>query len=590
MKRIATLLLFLIILVTGVKAQEQPDTKQLADNLFQRYEYFNALKIYLRLAGKSSTDGFIVERVADCYRLMGDYNNAEIWYQKAIGYGEAAVIDHFYYAEILLRNEKFKQARDEYKVYYQSENHEQLPFKLASCDSAEKWKKNPSIAFTIKNEQKLNSKYSDWGLNYFGKTDMVFTSDRKISNNRKDTYYRNGDGYFNVYRTDGSMVTPFALKTKGSPFFDTKYHVGPMIFTNSGDTAYITITTTVPSKKLPTDVKTPDYTEKLYTRRLELIMATKVKGQWAAFKSFPYNNLTEYSVGNAALSKDGNIIYFTSDMPGGEGKTDIWYCVKQSDGTWDQPVNCGKMINTKDDESFPSISGNSLYFASNGLPGMGGLDIFKAKGNKATWSKPVNLKYPVNSTSDDFYFLTKDSLSGYFSSNREGGQGNDDIYSFGYVAPPEVIVDKKPGLTGKDINANLKVPSPQPVTALLTMKKGEGIILNNIYYDVNKADIRPDAAAELRRLAAVLKQRPSIRLEISSHTDSRAPSKYNMILSQRRAASAVAYLVRLGIDRRRLVPKGYGDTQLLNNCTKGEFCTEEQHQINRRTEVHIISE
>lgn len=608
MKKIAASLLLTFSLIVGVKAQEQPDNKQLADNLFDRYEYFNALKIYQRLAERSNADGFNVERVADCYRLMGDYDNAEEWYAKTIGY-EIQPIDHFYYAEILLRNKKFKEAREQYKLYYQSENKEQLPFKLASIDSAEKWIKNPSGAFTVHNQQKLNSKYSDWGLNFYGQNGFVFTSDRKVSNSKKDTYNRNGDGYFNVYKSENDVVKLFDLKTKGNPLFDTKYHIGPMVFTNSGDTAYITITTTVPHKQLPTDVKTQDNTQKLYTRRLELIVATKVKGEWASFKSFAYNNLAEYSVGNAALSKGGDIIYFTSDMSGGEGKTDIWYCKKNKDGDWDQPVNCGKNVNTKENESFPSINDNRLYFSSNGLPGMGGLDIFRAKGEKANWSKAVNLKYPINSTSDDFYFLMKDNTGGYFSSNREGGQGNDDIYSFDYFKPADNTLVGDSAVLAKVLNPNAdgtngvgkagknavggnpnKVASPQPVTAILTLHKNESIILNNIYYDLNKSDIRPDAAAELRRLAAVLKQRPNIRLEVSSFTDSRAPSSYNMILSQKRAISAVNYLVLLGINRNRLVAKGYGDTRLLNGCTKGEFCTEEQHQINRRTEVRIISE
>lgn len=589
-----------------VSAQEQPDTKQLADNFFERYEYFNALKIYKRLAEKSNPDGLIVERVADCYRLMGDYNNAEEWYGKTIGYAEIEPIDHFYYAEILLRNKKFTEAKEQYKHYYQQEDKVQLALKLASVDSAQKWIKEPEKAYTIHNQQKLNSKYSDWGLSHWGPDKYVFTSDRKASNSKKDTYYRNGDGYFNVYKDENDVVTLFDLKTKGNKLFDSKYHVGPMIFTNTGDTAYITITTTVPHKQLPTDVKTPDNTQKLYTRRLELLVATKVKGQWASFKSFPYNNLAEYSVGNAALSGDGKTIYFTSDMPGGEGKTDIWYCAKNSNGDWDQPVNCGKNINTKEDESFPTIMGNLLYFSSNGLPGMGGLDIFRAKGEKASWGKAINLKYPINSTSDDFYFIANNKTGGYLSSNREGGLGNDDIYSFDYNGPAENSLpgdeqdSDRANITSangiyknKDLASskpNTKVASPQPVTALLTLHKNESIILNNIYYDLNKWNIRPDAAAELRKLAVILKQRPNIRLEVSSYTDSRAPSAYNLILSQKRAMAAVNYLVELGIPRARLVPKGYGDTHLLNNCTKGEYCTEEQHQINRRTEVRIISE
>jgi outer membrane protein OmpA-like peptidoglycan-associated protein len=588
MKYITILILLTISLLPRVNAQEQRDKQQQADNLFERYEYFKSLSIYLKLADKSNAKEDVFERVADCYRLMNDYDNAEIWYQKTIVFPEAPAIDHYYYAEILLRNKKFTEAREQYKTYYALENADQLPFKLATVDSAQRWIKKPVEAFTVTNEQKFNSKYSEWGLNYDGKSGFVFTSDRKISDKKKDINTRNGDGYFKMYHIDGDVATPLELKTKDNPLFEANYHVGPMVLTNSGDTAYITITTTLPRKKLSLDQNINNGTQYVYTRRLQLLVATKVNGQWASFKNFPYNNLKEYSVGNATLSKNGDVIYFTSDMPGGEGKTDIWYCVKQSNGEWDQPVNCGKSINTKDDESFPSLGNdNSLYFSSNGLPGMGGLDIFKAKGEKSTWSKPVNLKYPINSTSDDFYFLTRDSLSGYFSSNREGGKGSDDIYSFGYKPP--IIIASVPIKTGKP-NLSSAIPSPQAPSAILTLKKGEGFILNNIYYDLNKWNIRHDAAIELDKLAAILRSHPSIRIEVSAHTDSRAPSAYNLVLSNKRAAAAVAYLVKQGVARYRLVAKGYGDTKLLNQCAKGEYCSEEDHQVNRRTEIRVLSE
>jgi outer membrane protein OmpA-like peptidoglycan-associated protein/outer membrane lipoprotein-sorting protein len=602
MKRITILILLIISLTIPAKAQEQLNKMQLADNLFNRDEYFKSLSIYLELASKSQPKLHAVERVAECYRLMNDYDKAEIWYEKAIADPEALMIDHYYYAEMLLRNKKFAQARDEYKLYFEYENPELLPFKLAVCDSAERWMKTPSTAYTIQNEQKFNSSYSDWGLNYLGDKDFIFTSDRKLSNKKQDIYNRNGDGYFKVYKTERDSVTALILKTKDNPIFTGSYHVGPMVLTSSGDTAYITVTTTVAKKKLAVDKTTIGTPQNLYTRRLQLVMATKINGQWANFKNFTYNKIKEYSIGHATLTKDGNVIYFTSDMPDGKGGTDIWYCVKKANGDWDKPINCGDMINTKDNESFPNLAGDdsSLYFSSNGLPGMGGLDIFKTTGKDTIWSKPINLKYPINSTSDDFYFLSRSNgLTGYFSSNREGGKGSDDIYSFGYKPPPVVappvigtapVNPTKPVISTPAVTTTAAIPSPQPSSALLNLKKGEGFILRNIYYDVNKSNIRPDAAEELDRLVEILKEHPTIRLEVSSHTDSRAPSTYNMALSRRRADSAVAYLVKNGIAPNRLVAVGYGDTQLLNKCAKGEYCTEEEHQINRRTEVHVLSE
>ncbi len=586
MKKIAVLILLIINVIALANAQEQPTKKNIADNFFERYEYAKAVVIYLELAAQNNPKIHAVERIADCYRLMEDYDNAETWYQKATAYPDAAIIDYYYYAEILLRNKKFKEAKEQYKEYYdKAENADQLQFKLAACDSAAAWVKLTSH-YTIKNEQRFNSKYSDWGLNYFGKTGFIFTSDRKVTDKKTAVYERNGNGYFKLYQSDGDTIIPFLLNTKNKAFFDGQYNIGPMVVNTAQDTAYITITTTVPKHSLPTDKKEKGSTQILYTRRLQLIMATKTNGQWGNFVGFPYNNINKYSVGNATLSKAGDVIYFTSDMPGGEGKTDIWYCVKQSNGSWDKPVNCGKIINTKQDESFPVInSDGALYFSSNGLPGMGGLDIFRAKGAKDNWDKPENLKYPINSTSDDFYYVKQDNLSGFFSSNRESGQGSDDIYSFSYK-PPVVIV-AAPKIVVQPIQ-----PIQQPVikNPILNLKKGESLVLKNIYYDLNKSDIRPDAAVELDKLAAILKDHPTIRLELSSHTDSRAPAAYNMALSNRRAASAVAYLVKQGISAGRLVPKGYGETRLLNQCVKGVHCTEAEHQLNRRTEVKILSE
>jgi outer membrane protein OmpA-like peptidoglycan-associated protein/tetratricopeptide (TPR) repeat protein len=595
MKKITTLILLTISLAVRALAQEQLTKMQLADNLYDRDEYFKSVSIYLELAKKGQPKVHAVERVADCYRLMNDYENAEVWYQKAVAYPEAQVIDHYYYAEMLLRNKKFKEARDEYKIYYEYENAELLPFKLATCDSAERWMKTPSVSYTVQNEQKFNSKYSDWGLNYSGPNGYIFTSDRQTSKKKKDINNRNGDGYFKLYKTEGDSTAAVELKVKDNPIFTGNYHVGPMVLTSAGDTAYITVTTTVSKSKLPVDKKTIGTAQNLFTRRLQLVIATKVNGQWASFKNFPYNNVKEYSIGHATLAKNGSIIYFTSDMPDGEGGTDIWYCTKKTDGSWDLPVNCGKLINTKDNESFPNLStdNKSLYFSSNGLPGMGGLDIFKTTGQEANWSKPVNLRYPVNSTSDDFYYLTRDSVSGYFSSNREGGKGSDDIYSFGYQPPKseqKSSLAANPVKTDKPLTTSTAIPTPQSSAALLTLKKGENFILRNIYYDVNKANIRDDAADELDNLVAILTDHPTIRIEVSSHTDSRAPSKYNLTLSRKRADAVVAYLVKQGIQRNRMVAIGYGDTRLLNKCEKGEFCTEEQHQVNRRTEIRVLEE
>jgi outer membrane protein OmpA-like peptidoglycan-associated protein len=263
-------------------------------------------------------------------------------------------------------------------------------------------------------------------------------------------------------------------------------------------------------------------------------------------------------------------------MPGGEGKTDIWYSEKQPGGSWGKPINCGKTINTKEEETFPTIGGDgALYYASKGLPGMGGYDIYKAKGEKAKWTTPENLKYPVNTTSDDFYLITKDGLNGYLSSNRDGGKGSDDIYSFA-ITPVKKVPSKPLAKTF------ITKPNPAP------MKTPQGFLLGIIYYDLDKSNIRPDAVVEMDKLVELLKQKPRLKIELASYTDSRASDQYNVALSQRRASSALEYLVGHGIAVERLTARFYGETHLVNQCADDVQCTEEQHQLNRRTEFKVI--
>ena len=565
----------LLALVKYAGAQEQLTIKQQADKLFGRLEYFKSLSLYLKLANKKKTDVQVLERIADCYRNINRYEDAEAWYARATTDVKAIKISHFYYAEVLLRNQKFELAKKQFELYY-TDDSEALKLKLADCDSAVSWMKQKSV-YKIKNEPGLNTEFSDWGLNYEGKTALVFTSDRKT--NDQDIDERTGNSWFKLYEAmlNSNEVKELSIVTDSTDIFGDSYHIGPVAFNNTADTAYITVTNAIARKKIGIDKPVEKPKQRLYTRRLQLVMAAKKNGQWTVFELFPYNDIQKYSVSDAALSKDGRLIYFTSDMPGGEGKTDIWYCKKRADGTWDKPVNCGKTINTKEEEAFPNIGADGLlYYSSKGLAGMGGYDIYAAKGEKNQWGTPKNLKYPINSTSDDFYLVTPDGLSGYFSSNREGGQGGDDIYSFAFK-PIDSIPSKR-----------VKQPDTPVVTHTKPPKVMPDLVLNPIYYDLDKSNIRPDATIELDKLASNLKQYPDLKIELSSYTDSRASDQYNMALSQRRAASAMTYLINQGISSDRLIAKYYGETHLVNKCVDGVKCTEAEHQLNRRTEFRVI--
>lgn len=723
------LVALLAVLLTGpVHAQEQLSKRAQADRLFERYEYFKSLNLYLDLADADNPDIKVIERVADCYRLMNNYEQAEQWYSRIVTYNSIRPVDNYYYAEALLRNKKFDKAKEQYKLYFaKNGTKENLDFKLAACDSAALWIKHPGD-YKVSIEKKLNSANADWGVTYLGGDTLIFTSDRATSDHSggRSIDNRSGNEWLKLFNYDlkSEKITELTLDNSGAIDLTKDYHTGPMAVNATGDTAYITVTTQLSKGKLPNDRTETD--QHVFTRRLELIMATKKNGKWGNFTRFPYNKASAYSVGHAALSKNGEILYFTSGMPGGYGKTDIWYCVKVA-GKWTSPVNCGRTINTPFDEAFPSIGGDDrLYYSSRGLPGMGGYDVFAAKGSGTSWSTPVNLKYPLNSTSDDFCFVTADGVTGYVSSDREGGQGNDDIYSFVYAGkaiaekivnnpapvaapnsvraagqgvdpfgnPPaggsvEVVVAPAPYIPAAPVVATATPAVDKPiavrnnpiaaapvkanppvmlimqgavynantnqsldsVTVVLKNTKGETIntdlvlsgkkfsfevtsgqdyiiellkrgfyavteripaksipgigltpmkltmeplaigktfVLRNIYYDLNRASIRRDAMVELDNLVAIMKDNPTLRIELSSHTDSRGSDYYNMLLSEARAISAVAYIKRRGISADRMEAKGYGETRLLNKCGNGVPCSEEDHQFNRRTEIKVI--
>lgn len=576
--------LLMALLARVTLAQEQLSLKQQGDKFFDRYEYFKSLKFYLKLAARKP-DVKLMERIATCYRYINQYPDAEDWYAKALGDAKALKLDHYFYAEVLFPNQKFDEAKQQYQLYF-TDDAGALALKLADVDSAMVWMKQPS-PYKVNNLGGLNTASSDWGAAYGGQSTIVFTSDREGDGNKKDD--RTGNGWFKLYTYDlyTKETKQLMLDPGTNKDFKDAYHVGPMLLNNKGDTAYITLTTEIAAKGLPTDKRNGKTDERLYSRRLQLVTAVKKNDRWVITGSFPYNNVRQYSVGNAALSKDGKLIYFSSDMQGGQGKTDIWYCEKQSDGTWGKPVNCGRMINSKEEENFPFVDENGvLYYASKGLPGMGGYEIYTAHGQKEVWDKPQDLKYPINSTSDDFSLITRDGKSGYLSSNRDNGQGSDDIYTF--TRANDTIIIKS--LTDK----------PQPVLA--TAKPGlpdasnpntdrprSDFNIRPIYYDLDKSFIRSDAAVELDRLAGILKQYPLLKIDLASYCDSRASYLYNLALSQRRAKSAVTYLVKKGITKTRMTAKGYSKSNPVNQCATNVKCSEADYQLNRRTEIKVVA-
>lgn len=584
------LLTFAGALLLTVNVQAQSELKK-ANRLYEKLDYTLAIQHYLEHFKTHDPDAVSAARIAHCYRVNDNSGEAETWYGKAVSMKNSEPINRWYYAEMLKSNGKYFEAKEQYIEYGKSDPGaaQKVAARVKACDDAIAWIASPA-PYTVKNEEQLNSENAEFSPMMFGKG-MMFASDR-VEKNKEYTEDKihgwSGRPFVKLYFAEEQVPQAgkdaAAITTKGPAAGDeqvkekswkeakmlpvsinSQFHNGPAAFDEKNNTLFYTRTKKV---KVSLGEKYADPTgwisngDKNYINRLEIYTAVKNDTGWTNVRPFQYNNAESYSVGHPALSPDGKVLYFASDMPGGYGETDIYYCELQADGSWSKPLNAGPTINTTGRESFPVVSKEGvLYFSSDGQPGMGGLDLFSAKGSKASWNDVSNMRAPFNSPKDDIGIVfTNGDEEGYFSSDRQGGRGWDDIYSFKKI---------KPTAPAPDV--------PKPVT----------LVLPAVYYDFDKANIRPDAASGLDQVVQALKENPDVKVELGAHCDCRGSDAYNMALSQRRAQSAFNYLVSKGIGKSRLTVKGYGETQLINGCSDGKQCTEAQHQQNRRTEFKI---
>lgn len=651
-------LLLGLLLCLGLPALAQKKLKA-GDQHFRNYEYALALEEYKKAAGPQTPAPELARKIADCYRLMNNTREAEAWYAKA---GESPAADAatlLHHANAARSNGHYLKAKQLYLDYAEKVPAEEGKAQawIATCENAQAWMAKPE-PFQVSRLEALSSGNADFSPVYF-QEGIVFTSDRPAAakNNDKQVSGWTGSPYAKLYYSKGQDSTWEAPQLLPEPL-NNHLQSGSAIFSTDQQTIYFTRINKikVKNKQLNNDpfswVKFAS--ENDYVNRLELYIATKQGETWSEPQPFPYNKVAEYSVGHPALSPDGNLLYFVSDMPGGQGETDLYYSRKQADGSWSQPVNAGPQVNTAGREMFPAMDAKGkLYFSSTGHPGMGGLDVFFAEGSESTWTQVRNLKFPLNSPQDDFGMLfDKTGEAGLLSSNRESADGTDDIFAFKFVRIPCQLagqtVEKmqvKPGVfevrpvanvrvrlyqvnstdtaslvTWSDARGNFTFPILDGLTyTLKAFKTGylarsaqitpdcqstvdmvsmgmvlnrntlnRPIIIENIYYDLDKYHIRPDAALELDKLVQTLKDNPGIKIELSSHTDSRQTHSYNQLLSQLRAEAAVTYIVSKGISPERLIPRGYGENRLLNRCADGVECSEEAHQLNRRTEFKLL--
>lgn len=625
-----------------------------AQQMKTMYEFQKAIDLYNSYFESNAPKIDDARSLAECYMEINDTKLATEWMGKVVAFTEAKPADVKTYADLLKSEGKYKEAIAQYQTYktLMPAEAEKADKWIISCENAIKWIEKPEY-FDISNAKQFNTQYSEFGLVPFQKG-YILTSDRKIDGRiykPEELYGWTGSPYLKMFFvTVDKDNTVTDIKEMGD--LNDIYHNGPGIFDPAAQTLHYTRTKMmrVPKKPINSDPTSwhDNSTAADYVNRLEMFSAKFNNNTWVEVLPFKYNDPAKFSMGHPAMSADGKILYFVSDMPGGFGGKDIYYCEKIDDNNWSTPKNCGNNINSDSNEVFPFIdTRGTLYFSSNGHSGMGGLDLFSATGMKDSWSVPENLKYPLNSPKDDFtIYFTQPGISGYLASNRDGGVGMDDIYSFA-ASPPKnlilsVITREKldentlrilPGVelaiknidnnevrkipvrsTGQihtmiDCNARYEIvgtkegyfTQAQTITTNCVSKHDtvvvelifdkividKPIVIKNIYYDFDKWNIRPDAAVELNKIVLILLQNPNIDIELGSHTDSRGSDSYNQILSQRRAESAVAYIIGNGIDQSRIKAKGYGESVPVNKCTNGAKCSEEEFQMNRRTEFKV---
>jgi len=599
------IILFVIIYLfvsLEVKAQEDKSLEELGNEAFVRQEYAVAASLYGKVEQRKGrrTPIVVLEKLAHCYVEMARFEDAGFYYLHLLRRPDKPSYANLCYGEMQMSIGSYDTAR-EYIALYQTTNTDSLQWKqllLSGCDSAVQWKSLGSTV-AIERIKELNSEGADW-ISGVVKKGLLLVSNgyRKMSlstgsERNPSIDLRVNEPYFKPYiykqYEKGSNANTYLEEVLPDLLKKLPYHVGPVCFNRREDTAYITLS------EADKDVFSKTRRGPLNGKRLmSLFMSVKKGDTWSPLLPLTTLNFPGSYTGNAVLSEDGQTLYFVSDRPGGVGKTDIWYSERLANGAWGQAKNCGREINTRWEESFPTINeGGVLYFSSKGHPGMGGFDIFRASGSRDEWTPPLNLRNPYNSGGDDLGFIMKDNhYEGYFSSNREGGTGGDDIYHFLDNHFTENLKNPKPVTP---------VPIPPPATkapdsVAKTMNLPEAVDTGLIhkleqlcfYYDYNSAILLTSSKELLDRVATVLKQHKDWKLTICSYADSRGSFEYNNDLTALRCFAVIDYLIKQGIPPSHLYYENLGERGLVNDCGDGVPCSEAEHHRNRRTMLRVI--
>ncbi|MEI6021361.1 MAG: OmpA family protein, partial [Bacteroidota bacterium] len=679
------LIIIFIITCSGAFSYAQDQTKKVEKD----YNHYSYSKVIERAEGRKAMPIAIQRELAESYKRLGQYQKCETQYEKLALMPEKAASDVLAYAQILRMNGKYAAADEQMTLYGQMNATDSRVIELNKNKNYLQFLLVDNGYYKIKNLD-LNSAEQDFGPAYY-KNQLVYTSSRADISASMRKWNGNNLSFLDVYIADVDSQSAELEHSKRLNLINRKYHEGPISYSEDGKVVF--------------------YTRNNYNENssdgvttLELYESTDKDGVWSEATPFQYNN-KEYSVGQPALSADGHILYFASDMPGGKGGTDLYRCERLGDGTWSAPVNLGDTINSEGNEMFPFLNDDDmLFFSSDGHPGLGGLDVFVTPMSEHISQKVINLGVPLNSSKDDFSFImNKEHKKGYFASNREGGKGDDDIYSvvinkgfnfgvrlkgkavdkngealggtvvnlysdgpepllstftkkdgtfkFDLVEPTELIVtgiksgyfgdrknilpdssdekevtlvlEKNPGYTlyalitdnkskqiiegahvkitdvetgkviefvtgptgdyrklldqnkwGDNLSYNIEIKKEGYLSKILHFEKvldkagdinlhenldislakievgidiGALVNLKPIYFDVDKSNIRKDAAVELDKIVNIMLENKGMEVELGSHTDCRATASYNLSLSDRRAKASATYIINKGI-------------------------------------------
>lgn len=713
---IPVILLACLVLSPDItKAQSVSEKK--AQEYYTDFAYGKAAEAFEKLHQEDPANPVFIQKLAYSYYKMLNYPKALQYYSQLVQQEIKQPQDFYEYAQLL----RIAGRIDDSKIWLEkyivlSPGDQRATKQLETINELIKLRTDrQNISF---NHMDGNSRYIDMCPAYYH-DQIVYSSAKDSFSMVRNNYEWNNQPFLDLYISEPTTQKLNKHDSKFSSALNSRFHEGPVCFSSDYNTIYFTRNNYRNGKVM----RTPEG-----VNNLKIFIASLNGKDWQNIREFQYNS-DNYSVGHPALSPDQKTMYFVSDMPGGFGETDV-YKSEFVNGQWSKPLNLGESINTRGKEMFPFVDkDNILYFSSNSQPGLGGLDIFAAKQDENGNYLIINLGSPLNSPYDDFgYIANNDSLKGFITSNRPGGKGEDDIYSFkinkidlrvtsfddhskemmpgsnvsllsekgqvieskiaddkgiaeflvnpglkyqllaekssfvaetkavevkgsvmGFVQDENIflkrsfpyltieVIDKESGLiipnaivdisegkydeseledkngvihmkmneatnytfyaTAEEYFENTVTYSsvdkkPGDYTLNIELEKiqaGKQFVLDDLYYDLNKYNIRPDAEIVLNKLLKILVDNPEVRIEIGSHTDSRGTAQSNMTLSQNRSNSVMAYLISKGIAPSRLVAKGYGESQLVNKCADGVDCPEVDHQANRRTVIEILN-